>query len=462
MGLSLIWADKTGLGVLLFSLVFLIYISAIFKNSFQKANSYFLYFIIFTIPMPFILKFKGKDAITLTTLLIIVLFAIAIIANYRRGIRIIRGSKIFYFVPLAIMANMIASFALNPFPLESSIRFLVANISGIILYFLILDFIKKQKDFLIIIDVLLCSLMIQSGICFLQLKYPELARTIILPFATRIDTGYAASVEGIVRGGGTIGDYELLAEILLIGAILSLGLIYRTRKYVYFVPLLFCLGGIIFTKTRSSIMVLVICFLLAYLFILLSRKDYKNTSIKTAGLILFCFFVLYMLFPQEIGYFVTRLDSYFRSSNLISAKAIHRDQLWQQATNQFLQRPSLLGSGMYDISAYRVSGGYFHSLYLSILYTLGIIGLALHVVLWLSMFKRSLFELFKKKEKKYWYLLFFLSLGVFALLIDEVKVEYLRSPQTIQFAWFLYGLLVALLVKSSAYNENLMVPSTSI
>jgi hypothetical protein len=44
------------------------------------------------------------------------------------------------------------------------------------------------------------------------------------------------------------------------------------------------------------------------------------------------------------------------------------------------------------------------------------------------------------------------------MLVDSIKIEYLRNPQTIQFAWLLYGLLGALIIQSRKDNENTLVP----
>jgi hypothetical protein len=457
LGYLIFWGTKTAWALLFSVLALLAYFIVTAKTNLETANTFLMYLAVFSIPAPFLLKFAGKDAFTLTTAMIYIVFLLLLITNLRDGRKIIEGPVILYAIPALIFLNMSLSFALNPNPIESSIRYYVANVSGLALYFVVLSVVKKEGQVNIIVKIILASLILQAGVAFLQLRAPELAKRLMMPFGIRIAKGYAPLAERVVRANGIVGDYELLAEMFFIGAILSLGLIYQTKKYSYAFPLFCCMGGIVFTKTRSSFILLVLAFAFIYLVLLLAKKDTEKTALKTVLLILGGGVLISILFSQHFGFFLQRLQAYFQSSRLISPEAFNRREVWQQALNVFLKKPSLFGMGMYDIGSLYVWVQPFHSLYMTLLYKMGFAGLLLHGVFWVALFRSSYLALRKQSFLKYWHIFFFLATAVLFMLIDNIKIEYLRYGHTIQFAWLLYGLLGALIVQAGKENENSLV-----
>jgi len=92
------------------------------------------------------------------------------------------------------------------------------------------------------------------------------------------------------------------------------------------------------------------------------------------------------------------------------------------------------------------------------LYKIGILGLVIHSVFWLRMLYESWRVLIAKNKHGNWYIVFFLFISVILILIDGIKIEYLRYGHTIQFAWLIYGLLIVSIKQSRENNENIMVP----
>ena len=458
IGLLIIWGAKIAYVLLFFALCLLAYFVVVLKKDVETANRYLLYLTVFSIFLPYLIKFMGRDAVTLTTLMIFFLFFMLNLTSIYQQRPIVEEPKILFFLPIFIFFNFALSFFLNSSALESSVRYLIANISGIFLYFVITAIIRTDRYVVLIIKIVLFSLIIQSAVSFLQLKYPEIAKQITSAFGTRSWTHYAPVVKNVIRANGIIGDYELLAQMFLVGSILSLGLIFQTGKYIYSAPMFCCIAGIVFTKTRSSILILIVAIIMIYGVIQLVKRDNQKTSLKTLVMIISGAALIFLVVPQDVNQFIQRLETFFHSSRLISAEAIDRQEVWQAAMNIFLAKPSIFGKGLYDITSVYTGTQEFHSLYLTILYKLGIVGLALHALFWATLIGKSLRNLLKGLTNKNWHLTFFLICAVLAMLVDSIKIEYLRNPQTIQFAWLLYGLLGALIIQSRKDNENSLVP----
>ena len=171
--------------------------------------------------------------------------------------------------------------------------------------------------------------------------------------------------------------------------------------------------------------------------------------------------ILFVFFSEQAEPFVRRLEAYFQSSHLFTSEAINREDVWKSASH-FLKKPTIFGKGLYNIKSISYWFVFFHSLYLTILYKLGIFGLVIHSVFWIKMLHASWRILAKKNKRDNWYTLFFLFISLILMLIDGIKIEYLRYGHTIQFAWLIYGLLIVSIKQSRENNENIMVSSSSI
>lgn len=458
----ILWGSKTALGIIATILLFLFFTSLIFKIGFEKINKYVLYIIIFTIPFPYLVQFLGKDALTVTTLMIYFLFMTMVLNHLFERKGAILEPRFAFILPILIFISLTISLILNPIFIGQSIRYYVANVSGILLYFIILASIKRRLDVILIIKVVLFTLILQSGIAFLQWKFPVVAKYLI-PFGTRVAIPQASIVEGLPRVTGTVLDYELLAGWFLIGSILSISLIYELRRSIYIFPLFCCIAGIIFTATRSDLLLLAFGLGVIFILLVLFKKDYRKTSIKIILYLVLGNIILFALFPQQIGNFIQRLEIYFHHSRLLTPEAINRKEVWERALHIFLKKPTIFGKGLYNVGSLYYWAGSFHSLYLTILYKIGIFGLVIYILFWLKMLQKAWYTLVNEKKCRNWYIVFFLFIAVILMLIDGIKVEYLRRGHFIQFAWMIYALLLVSLRRQSKKNyENTMVSQTPI
>ncbi|MBI2471500.1 MAG: O-antigen ligase family protein [Planctomycetes bacterium] len=459
-GLLILSGSKTAFALIIFLFLVLLSIIGFTKIGIKKTNNYVLYIIIATIPFPYIIQFRAQDALSVTTLTIYFFFLILIF--YRLTLK-----KLFFeiksetILPILLFFNLTISLLLNPYFLEQSIRYYVAYCSGILLYFMILAVIKKDSEVLLIIKIVLLVLVLQSVIAFFQLKTPAIANYFNL-FARRETIAGASIREGFLRATGTVGDYELLAEWFLVGAVLSMCLIYKTKKYGFYASLLCSVAGIVFTNTRSALLLLVFMIIIIFIFLNLLKNNYKELSIKIL-LLIFGFGLVAFMFTSLTHGIFQRMETFLHSSDITSPEAINRAQVWKTALD-LLKNPKIFGNGLYDITSQYISinAGGFHSLYLTILYKIGIFGLVIYAIFWLTILIKAWCNLYHVRESENWFTIFFLTISVTAILIDESKIEYLRYEHTTQFAWVMYALLVVSTKQSNKTNENIVVSKIAI
>jgi len=459
--------SKASIGFIVILIMSIFYCGVSFKIGIEKTNIYALYLIIFSIPFPYLISFMGKDAVTMTTIGISLLFA-NIMINLLVKKQFVRIEPKFALVmPILIVISLTVSFLLNPYFLGQSFRHYLDNISGILLYFVIILVIRNSKDVIIVIKIILITLILQSVISFLQWGLPDAARCFSI-FGTRTFVPSSYIVEGFTRVTGTIWDYELLAEWFLLGTLLSLGISYQTKKWFYSFCFFPFVGGLIFTKTRSGIILLFFGIVFTQLLLNIFKKSSKTNSLKVVLLFVIVIVALVSIFPNQMDELFYRLKAYLGYKDLTSSKSINRQEVWDDAIGFFIKKPTIFGKGLYDV----ISFGYaransFHSLYLTILYKIGIMGLIFYLVFWFKIIQHSLWFFIKDRGNKSnnWYIFFFLFCAFILMLVDEAKIEYLRYSHTIQFAWVIYALLIVCLGQNreeDIISENTLVSKTAV
>jgi hypothetical protein len=358
--------------------------------------------------------------------------------------------------PLLIILSFTLSLLLNPILLSQSFKFYLANISGILIYYMIIGTFKKNSEIVILIKIILSLLVLQSLIAFLEWKFPVVAKYLI-PFGRKTIDPQAYVIEGVLRVKGTILDYELLAEWFLIGSFLSMCLIYYLKNNLFLLPLLCCIVGIMFTATRSVIFLFILGIGIVYFALVVFKKEDKSIAFKILIWILLSCISLLALFPGQVVKFIDRFVQYFHHSSLLSSEAINRKVTWQMAMDTFKTGPTIFGNGLYRIEALYTWAGSSHSLYITLLYKIGIFGLVTYFIFWAKMLQQSWKVLCTDRIRDNWYLVLFLSVSVILMLLNEIKIEYMRYEHTIQFAWLIYALLICTLKQNSGKNENIMV-----
>lgn len=459
ISLMILLATKTSVGSIIVIFLVLLYSGLVLRLGIEIANKYALYFIIFSIPLPYLLQFANKDALTITTLLIIIIFVSTVMGGSFAKARTVAVFKVAYIFPTLIIISFTISLVLNPILFGQSFRYYVANVSGVLLYFVTILTVKNKNDISAVMKIITGALLLQSFIMILQHIFPPMENLLVL-FGTRLLTPQSAFVEGMERATGTVLNYELLAEWFLIGAVLSIAIIYDTRKYIYSISLFLCMIGMIFTKTRSAVILFLSAFILILTLPNILKRNHAINSIRLLLVVLIFVLMCVAIFPAQTQELLQRLEKYLSFGKLVSPEAINRQGVWENVAKRFIQNVTLFGAGLYNVETLYSWAGSFHSLYLTILYKFGIFGIVVHTVFWAKLMQKGLYYLIRNRNSKNWYQLFFLTLAVALILVDGVKVEYLRDANFIQFAWLLYALLVAS-IQGERY-ENIVVSKATI
>lgn len=438
--MAVLTSFKLLLGLLIFAIMLAVLVPIYNK---RPDRPLLLHLTILSIPFPIVIQFFGKDALSFTIIFIFMLFIYAIFSgalNVSR-IKLLSPEMI---IPVLLILDFTLSLALNmKFP-GQSIRYYIANISGIFLYYSIIFLVSRKSEIITLFKIIVFALFCQVIISVLQLAAPKFAAVLMMPFGTRVGLSYGSLVEGSFRCTGFILDYELLALWFVIGIIISLALAYAMKKNHYLLYVAFLAAGIVLTKTRSALFLLAAAIIIMEFTLNAFRKNRNHYSEKAALLLLISSIAAVILMPKQITILMHRISEYLFSFDLLSPYSINRGEVWEMARGSFLRNLTFFGKGLYNVETdYYVQASSFHSLYLTLLYKTGIVGLGLHVLFWLYLIKASLTKLSRFKNDLNWYLTYFLSLSLVIMLADGLKVEYLRYAHTIQFAWMIFGLIVA-------------------
>ena len=391
-GMMALGEDKSGTGILLSVYAVLVYLVFLRKNGLEKTNTLFLYVILATIPFPYLIQFQGKDALTVTTVLILFHCASQCAKSVTTRFSLQSSPRSSgWWLAAAIAASFTATLAANPYFMAQSIRHYLAHISGILLFFIIIRTLDTRSKLARACKVVLAVLVLQALGAVFQQKAPGMVRFLDV-FGTRTDQVQGLVIDGINRSTGTVWDYELLAEMFLAGSIIAIYLVFETGSYLYIGGLLAILAGMLFTKTRSDIMLFVAAFVLIFVFLKIFRKDPGGIMARIAIVTVACAAGMLAVFPEQASELIGRLQTFFSYHAPISAEAINRKEVWANALT-LLRHPALLGKGLFNVEMQYSWAGSFHSLYMTLLYKVGYLGLCLHVLFWAALLKAALARL---------------------------------------------------------------------
>jgi 4-amino-4-deoxy-L-arabinose transferase-like glycosyltransferase len=236
---------------------------------------------------------------------------------------------------------------------------------------------------------------------------------------------------GLIRPAGLLKDYEIFAEIAVVLAFMSIFLYFFTRKFKYVLYFIVFLSGALITLTRSFLIMLIIGIIL-HLFIPFTSSGKKIKIIIT----LFCFFLilylgLYHFTPSLINNFVDRINeiSILLNYDVSTEELINRQQVHEPF--QFL----LIGNGT------RFEKIQFHSLYLTLNYQIGTLGLISFLIFISLIFFNAFKTILTTYNNKQKLTISYLALVFILILINEYKIEFVRYSFSTEFTWLMLGLL---------------------
>jgi hypothetical protein len=271
-------------------------------------------------------------------------------------------------------------------------------------------------------------------VAMVQLLFPSVHIPGLLTSAGSVQVAESGVAQNL-RVGGPIGDYELFAELLgLVGtAAVFFGLRSSGSARLGWLALLLCtMIGVATTSTRSGFVILVLG---ATACIVADRRTTgraRRTLIAVLVLGLVALPIIRELQARlGTGYLFARLSAHSHGGGLLYV--LDRATVWRIFLDHLPSRGDLfLGSGpAFDYAGW---GTYPHSLPLTLVFTVGILGAAAFYGLLLLIEVRCLVAW--RSARSPYALLGAILVGLFA--INEIKIEYVRA---FNYEWFVWGML---------------------
>ena len=395
--------------------------------------------IAFTLPFPIYLQIAGRDAFTLTSFLIFMLLAMHLDV-LPRTVRIVKES----YGPALALTTVLFLIILVTFvstsggSLGPNLRRLFSEGASFGIFVLCGAVIEDLESLEKLLRVLIVAFLVQACVVSLQVMLPGVAIPVGI-FSPRDNPDFVRILNDMSRAGGTLGDYELLAQWFAILIPFAVYFLLSDKKH--FVSRLFVivgfLAGIVMTGTRGALISVSIG-LLVFLWIILRNErgagKLLKRSIEVAFVLALVVGTLLVSFPERAseywGRFTEAVWSYQSGADL-SAVA-NRGSVWANAINT-IGSPSLLGNGPNRLFS-------FHSLYLTVIYEVGIVGVAAFLGFLLYVIRRCYKSLGARSQSDEYVLLAASFASLLILLVDEIKVEFLRYSSTSELAWMLFGI----------------------
>lgn len=312
--------------------------------------------------------------------------------------------------------------------------------------FVVLRQTWSSEDALALIKSLGAGVGIVAAISLAQYFHPSIHLPATPPPAA---FDYFLGVTSYSRFSGPLTDYELFGELMMIGGIVTAYLFSRSARtlegLVWLALCFVCFADAVLSGTRTAILLLVLG---VGAVLLLDRrgKGRRAVVLTLAGVVLL----------GTKGQWFTRINSSSgvlardsQSGGLLTAFVTDRLQVWQLYLDRAgAKATTWLGNGPRFPN--ENFGTYPHSLPLTLLYTAGILG----TILWALFLLTPIF--FAVTQKGPHWLLAFVCGG--ALLVDQLKVEFVRLPFYIATIGVVFSVLW---VAATAKNANGPSPERS-
>lgn len=271
---------------------------------------------------------------------------------------------------------------------------------------------------------------------------------------------------GIVRSGSTLNNFESYAEYcvsytaILLPSVFS-GSLYTNSKKVYYLVLLtliISIIAIVFTATRSSILLLPFSFIGAL--IMLGKRAKFYLILKSVGIIAILFLSNYFLEIIDISVFVERSSDINLKSldlnSIISGEEMNRGSVFEYAKEQIAKSNGILGRGYFSSpEEYRavhfpvdnIGDGIadYHNIFFSSYVLWGSIGLLCLLILFLSSIFKGLKVYWKFRLKNSFLVDLVLGFSIMfsLLLINQFKIQFIRDLNYFSIIMMLLAFFIA-------------------
>jgi O-antigen ligase len=323
-------------------------------------------------------------------------------------------------------------------------KMLTGFVSAIVLYYIVIQLVDTRQRFFRVVRLFEVMSILMGILAILQYLFPTRH---FLPqfFAFSKDIATLDQIrEGDVRASATFSGFEIFAEFCVISIVFQYFLLRRAKsvngKLFWLVGIVIMLLALFGTGTRAGIIVLVFGAVYAIITsgLAIPRKDLLR--VVFVGLAFF-----YLMLPFIGGYTSMMLQ---RLSKLgANDSSVHSREVVMKQALEGIPNSPLIGHGIYTPEG-TFRGGVsqnIHSLYVSLAYKMGIPNLIMF--LWLASilfrvsWRRSQDRSVPPDLREF---MFALNVILVIFLLDEVKIEFVRSAQSMHVSFYYFGLIMAL------------------
>lgn len=400
------------------------------------------YFTLVLVFFPVHLQFMGNDAITTGTVCIFFLFGKYLMDSFikRKFIR----ETYDYWVYGLILFTAFSFFwpfwagSSNSAELGPSIRYWF-NFLGAMLLFVV---IKNARDpdvplnnhvekLLSLYIILVFSHIIIS----LSIKFFPSLGFVFTPFLARdLDTLAVFDKGGIGRIRSFTFGYEAFGEIIAFLSPIVIYKVFQEKKILWYLCL-FCFGfGVLFTATRSGIMLFGAGLMFSLMFYFRSRM---GKAVAISYLLIFLIFSGASFYPslfEDISYrFSLTAKAYNSGENFINI--INRGQVFPYAWDVTISNLSWMGNGFAETKYH------FHNLFLTVLFRKGIIGALLFfgVLLYPAVRLVKFYRNGAENNSAHESLVLLCLFSMVLFCTNELKYEFIRQSVYQQICWGIFG-----------------------
>jgi len=241
------------------------------------------------------------------------------------------------------------------------------------------------------------------------------------------------------------GDYELTNEYFFIVLIFSIVVLFSKDSNIY--QKVISLGAIIIslplavsTGTRSFLVMSFVFIIVSSIFYILRRKISitKKVSFTIVSLLVIIFAHIFIsrniLFSGRLEQALMFAQSGGRDIYTVE-KIVNRSYL--ETYQDILEVGGPIGIGSVFVHSVRGSDMVYHCLYYALIIQFGVIGLIIYLTFFARLFK-DLYRNYKLENKLLQLMLFCLLLS---LLVDEIKINFMRQPSQMFIYWFLFAII---------------------
>lgn len=329
----------------------------------------------------------------------------------------------------------------------------ITMFSNVILYFLAKRFISTKEDLIKIIKYVVFSASIASLAAYLQLINKGL---FLFKYIVISENPYWAK-----RIGGTMQGYEILAEYTAILIILSIVLFLlankKSEKILYLFLILNFFIILTLTQTRG-IYVAGFLTMIYLIFVLVFSGKFKLGLKYLAGIVLVSVILISAIFIVDQfrpeSRFIERFTR-FERINLKKGSFDTRNIAWQRGLNYISEMSAkekiigannkYLGQGEIE-DRVRTAINWPHCLYMSIILRDGYLGLILFFVYLGWLYKQTIYGIIRQKsinDRDYFIIGMAFHMILILLMIDEIKIEFIRHDRTQNIYWIFFGIMSA-------------------